>query len=104
MRMCTHTQIYEKHLINSYKKYTQVSVTSKRALKNVVRNPATSIGQVVVNIVIGVIIGCIFFGLDQQEDINRYVVLMPVHTRTHYMILMRNISSDSEYVYACGVL
>mmetsp|Transcript_1483 Transcript_1483/g.3563 ORF Transcript_1483/g.3563 Transcript_1483/m.3563 type:complete len:718 (-) Transcript_1483:370-2523(-) len=52
---------------------TQVSVTSKRALKNVIRNPATSIGQVMVNIFVAIITGCIFFRLDEQTDVQRIV-------------------------------
>eukprot|EP00284_Hemiselmis_tepida_P012249 CAMPEP_0174917844 /NCGR_PEP_ID=MMETSP1355-20121228/2719_1 /TAXON_ID=464990 /ORGANISM="Hemiselmis tepida, Strain CCMP443" /LENGTH=719 /DNA_ID=CAMNT_0016162981 /DNA_START=34 /DNA_END=2193 /DNA_ORIENTATION=- len=52
---------------------TQVAVTSKRAFKNVVRNPATSIGQVMVNIFVGVLVGCIFYRLDEQQDVQRIV-------------------------------
>jgi len=52
---------------------TQVAVTSVRAFKNVIRNPATSIGQVMVNIIIGVITGCIFYRLDEQGDIQKII-------------------------------
>jgi len=52
---------------------TQVAVTSKRAFKNVVRNPATSIGQVMVNILVAVLVGGIFYRLDEQTDVTRIV-------------------------------
>ena len=50
---------------------TQVWVCSGRALANVVRNPATSIGQVMVNIVVGVLVGCIFWQINGDNEPNR---------------------------------
>jgi len=42
-------------------------------LVNVVRNPATSIGQVVVNLIVAVIVGCIYWRLDNTDEPNRAV-------------------------------
>lgn len=51
--------------------FQQVATCSGRAIKNVVRNPATSIGQVAVNVVVGVIVGCIYYRLDNNTDPER---------------------------------
>lgn len=51
----------------------QVWITGIRTLKNVVRNPLTSIGQVVVNILVGVFVGLIFLRLDLQTNVTRTI-------------------------------
>ncbi|KAJ1491087.1 P-loop containing nucleoside triphosphate hydrolase protein [Baffinella frigidus] len=66
---------------------TQVSVCSGRALANVVRNPATSVGQVGVNIVVGVLVGAIFWQLNGDMEPNRQIRGTPHHppTRLPYL-------------------
>jgi len=51
----------------------QVAVCSRRAFLNVIRNPATSIGQVVVNIIVGIIVGLIFYRIDQHTDVTSMI-------------------------------
>mmetsp|Transcript_5973 Transcript_5973/g.15184 ORF Transcript_5973/g.15184 Transcript_5973/m.15184 type:complete len:640 (-) Transcript_5973:259-2178(-) len=51
----------------------QVMTCSKRAFLNVVRNPATSVGQVLVNMIVGVVTGVIFLRVDLQTDIQRTI-------------------------------
>lgn len=60
---------------------------SGRALANVVRNPATSVGQVGVNIVVGVLVGAIFWQLNGDMEPNRQIRGTPHHppTRLPYL-------------------
>lgn len=47
---------------------TEIRYLSQRTLRNVVRNPALALSQVIVSIIIGLLVGLMFFNLDKSDE------------------------------------
>ncbi|XP_078488410.1 broad substrate specificity ATP-binding cassette transporter ABCG2 isoform X2 [Ciona intestinalis] len=63
--------------------YYQFAILSQRAAKNVIRNPLASVGNLVLNLIVGVVFGLLYYQVDDTPDTgtqNRFGVLFFITT------------------------
>uniref|UniRef100_H2YBJ5 ABC transporter domain-containing protein n=1 Tax=Ciona savignyi TaxID=51511 RepID=H2YBJ5_CIOSA len=77
--------------------YYQFGVLSKRAFQNVIRNPLASVGTLVLNLIVGVVFGLLYYQVDDSPDTgtqNRFGVLFFITTN----LLFGSISAIEIFV------
>jgi ATP-binding cassette, subfamily G (WHITE), member 2 len=59
---------FQKHNIEKCSFKTEIFYVGQRTLKNAIRNPALLISQIVVAIILGLLVGLVFFGMKPTTD------------------------------------